>query len=99
MTARRLDHAVLARYFAFLVISQFLIFSLVGALIPCHYATPYENSRTGVVFNLVTQIIVEVDRRLSASEILSNLAERVPNNIQSTYIRQSNYWCVHVPPF
>ncbi|CAG7850689.1 Uncharacterized protein C354.08c [Serendipita indica DSM 11827] len=79
ITHSRLDRAVVARYFAFLIISQLFIFSLLG-----------------VGFQLVTQIVISVQKGESVWEILKNTKD-LPRKIQSTYIAQAPYWLTFFP--
>ncbi|KAK2463127.1 hypothetical protein APHAL10511_004782 [Amanita phalloides] len=78
-THSRLDRAVVARYYAFLIISQLMIFTLIG-----------------VLFNSVKEIVEQIGRRTSLSEILNNL-HTLPAKINSTYINQSSYWLTFFP--
>lgn len=41
LTQSRLDRAVVARYFAFLVISQLIIFTLIGVMFSKHTRVPF----------------------------------------------------------
>ncbi|KXN87495.1 hypothetical protein AN958_08800 [Leucoagaricus sp. SymC.cos] len=79
LTHSKLDRAVIARYFAFLVISQLVIFTLIG-----------------VIFNSVEQIIEQIGKRTSISEILDNL-HTLPDKINRTYINQASYWLTFFP--
>ncbi|KAF8622662.1 hypothetical protein AX15_006773 [Amanita polypyramis BW_CC] len=78
-THSRLDRAVIARYYAFLIISQLIIFTLIG-----------------VLFNSVKEIIQQIGRKASISEILDNL-HTLPAKINSTYINQASYWLTFFP--
>lgn len=53
-------------------------------------------SLLGVVFTTVAEIIVEVGKKESFSNILKNF-NNLPNKIQSTYLQQSNYWLTWFP--
>ncbi|TDL23029.1 DUF221-domain-containing protein [Rickenella mellea] len=77
-TRSRLDRAVVARYFAFLMISQLFIFTLIG-----------------VIFLSVEQIVKQIGKQ-SFGQILKNL-HKLPGQINSTYIDQSNYWLTFFP--
>ncbi|KAI0919073.1 hypothetical protein AcW1_003454 [Taiwanofungus camphoratus] len=78
-THSRLDRAVTARYFAFLVISQLIIFTLIG-----------------VIFNSVSVIAEQIGEHKNIKTILKNL-EKLPDQINSTYIDQSSYWLTYFP--
>lgn len=79
VTRSRLDRAVIARYFAFLVISQLFIFTLIG-----------------VIINSVQQIVSQIGKHSSFSEIINNL-NKLPDTINRTYIDQANYWLTFFP--
>ncbi|KAF9451515.1 DUF221-domain-containing protein [Macrolepiota fuliginosa MF-IS2] len=79
LTHSKLDRAVIARYFTFLVISQLVIFTLIG-----------------VIFNSVKDIVEQIGRRASFSEILDNL-HKLPDTINRTYINQASYWLTFFP--
>ncbi|GAA6054811.1 hypothetical protein JCM3770_007446 [Rhodotorula araucariae] len=73
------DRIVTARYSAFLFITQFIIFSLLGVLV-----------------QIISQVVIEVQGKKSTSEILKYL-ETIPDKLQSTYMIQSNYWLTVFP--
>ncbi|GAA5914365.1 uncharacterized protein JCM6883_003166 [Sporobolomyces salmoneus] len=73
------DRIVTARYSAFLFITQFIIFSLLG-----------------VIVQIVSQVVVEVEGHASQTKVL-NYLKTIPDNIQSTYMIQSNYWLTVFP--
>ncbi|KAJ3570291.1 hypothetical protein NP233_g4499 [Leucocoprinus birnbaumii] len=79
LTHSRLDRAVIARYFAFLVISQLVIFTLIG-----------------VIFNSVKELVEQIGKKASISEILDNL-HKLPDTINRTYINQASYWLTFFP--
>ncbi|EKM53375.1 uncharacterized protein PHACADRAFT_259710 [Phanerochaete carnosa HHB-10118-sp] len=79
LTQSRLDRAVIARYFSFLLISQLVVFTLIG-----------------VLFNCVKEIVLQVGQHQSFNEILQNL-DKLPGNIQKTYIDQASYWLTYFP--
>ncbi|KAK0460943.1 DUF221-domain-containing protein [Desarmillaria tabescens] len=80
LTHARLDRAVVARYFAFTVISQLIIFTLIGVAFSkyCELCS-------------VSQIVALIGDHASAKEIFQNL-NKLPNKISETYINQSSYW-------
>ncbi|GAA5853364.1 hypothetical protein JCM9279_005766 [Rhodotorula babjevae] len=73
------DRIVTARYSAFLFITQFIIFSLLG-----------------VVVQIISKVVLEVQGNKSTSEILKYLST-IPDQLQSTYMYQSNYWLTVFP--
>ncbi|GAA6054809.1 hypothetical protein JCM3770_007445 [Rhodotorula araucariae] len=73
------DRIVTAHYSAFLFITQFFIFSLLGVLV-----------------QIISQVVVEVQGHKSFHEILDYL-ETVPDKLQYTYMIQSNYWLTVFP--
>lgn len=79
LTHSRLDRAVIARYYTFLVISQLVIFTLIG-----------------VIFNSVREIIEQIGKNATASEIYDNL-HKLPALVHRTYINQASYWLTYYP--
>jgi hypothetical protein len=75
LTENQVDRHVLARYFAFLVITQLIIFSLLG-----------------VVFNLITELVIEFGKGGDALSTILREVNKLPSRIQNTYLSQSNYW-------
>ncbi|GAA5908026.1 hypothetical protein JCM5296_004359 [Sporobolomyces johnsonii] len=73
------DRIVTARYSAFLFITQFIIFSLLG-----------------VIVQIISQVVVEVQGHASTSKIFDYLST-IPDKLQSTYMIQSNYWLTVFP--
>ncbi|GAA6005269.1 uncharacterized protein JCM10292_005362 [Rhodotorula paludigena] len=73
------DRIVTARYSAFLFITQFIIFSLLG-----------------VIFQIVSQVVLELQGHASTSKIFDYL-ETIPQQLQNTYMIQSNYWLTVFP--
>ena len=67
-TRTQLDRGVLARYFSFLILTQLIIFSLLG-----------------VVFNLITEIIVEVGKKEGAEAVLKSFS-KLPGRIQVSIV-------------
>ncbi|GAA5827661.1 hypothetical protein JCM11251_001775 [Rhodosporidiobolus azoricus] len=78
-THSQADRTVLARYSAFLFITQFIIFSLLG-----------------VIVQIVSKIVVQVQAHNSTTSILKYLA-KIPKELQSTYMIQTNYWLTVFP--
>ncbi|TFY53935.1 hypothetical protein EVG20_g9911, partial [Dentipellis fragilis] len=81
LTHSRLDRAVLARYFAFLVISQLIIFTLFGVIF---------------IEDSVYQIVKQIGQHKSFQEIVDNL-DKLPGQIHTTYIDQASYWLTFFP--
>ncbi|BGP43319.1 hypothetical protein JCM10450v2_007469 [Rhodotorula kratochvilovae] len=73
------DRIVTARYSAFLFITQFIIFSLLGVLV-----------------QIISQVVIEVQGQKSSHEIL-NYLKTIPDKLQNTYMIQSNYWLTVFP--
>ncbi|BGP27561.1 DUF221 domain containing protein [Rhodotorula toruloides] len=73
------DRIVTARYSAFLFITQFIIFSLLG-----------------VIVQVVSQIVIQIQGHASASKIWDYL-QTVPDKLQNTYMIQSTYWLTVFP--
>lgn len=80
LTRNQVDRTVLARYFAFLIITQLLIFSMIG-----------------VVYNLVTELVIEFGKGGQALSIIFKEVNKLPARIQNTYVNQSNYWLTWLP--
>lgn len=70
--SRRLDRAVIARYFAFLVISQLVIFTLIGVGFSglCTFVDEKTLTLSAVA---VEQVVVEVGSHTSFDDIINNL--------------------------
>ncbi|KAF8316081.1 DUF221-domain-containing protein [Clavulina sp. PMI_390] len=79
ITRSRLDRAVVARYFGFLVASQLILFTIIG-----------------VLYQSVTLVIFEIGQHNSFMTILKNF-NKLPGQIQTTYIQQSSYWLTFFP--
>lgn len=73
LTQSRLDRAVVARYFSFMVISQLFIFTLVGVIFsmtsPFLVVLAYD---AGTITESVEEIIAEVGKK-SFNDIIDNL--------------------------
>jgi hypothetical protein len=72
LTRSKLDRAVIARYFSFLIISQLIIFTLIGVIfskLPCPFHFLGVHMRTGSV----QQIVVQIGKKASFQEIINNL--------------------------
>ncbi|GAA5989842.1 hypothetical protein JCM10908_002342 [Rhodotorula pacifica] len=78
-THTQADRIVTARYSAFLFITQFIIFSLLGVLV-----------------QIISQVVVDIQGHASVSKVLSYLAT-IPDKLQYTYMLQSNYWLTIMP--
>lgn len=80
LTHNEVDRAVLGRYFTFLVITQLVIFSLLG-----------------VVFNLITELVIEFGKGGDALSIILKEVNKLPARITTTYLSQSSYWLTWLP--
>ncbi|KAJ7818157.1 hypothetical protein B0H14DRAFT_3089555 [Mycena olivaceomarginata] len=82
LTQSRLDRAVVARYFSFMVISQLFIFTLVGVIFKSVEQIIVEiggkKSFNDIIDNL-------------------HISQPFPNTINRTYIDQSSYWLTFFP--
>lgn len=95
-THSRLDRAVIARYYGFLVISQLIIFTLIGVIFserPFSFPLPPTDFLrcTVSVKNIVDQI-----GKKSAKDIFNSF-KSLPDVINTTYIDQSPYWLTYFP--
>ena len=95
-TQSRLDRAVVARYYGFLVVSQLIIFTLIGVIFsmsPVHSSL----SLTDPVHSVVSvKNIVEAVGKESAKDIFKTFSS-LPGTINTTYIDQSPYWLTYFP--
>lgn len=80
ITKNQVDRSVLAKYWAFLIITQLIIFSLLG-----------------VVFNLITELVIEFGKGGQPLRIILQEVNKLPARIQNTYLSQSNYWLTWLP--
>ncbi|WVQ95300.1 hypothetical protein IAU59_002395 [Kwoniella sp. CBS 9459] len=78
-TRSRLDRAVTARYFFFMIICNLVIYSLLS-----------------VIYTAIAQVVVQIGRHQSAATIFKEL-EKIPDQIQGTYVQQSTYWLTWLP--
>ncbi|OCF35877.1 hypothetical protein I316_02370 [Kwoniella heveanensis BCC8398] len=78
-TRSRLDRAVTARYFFFMIICNLVIYSLLS-----------------VIYTAIAQVVVQIGQHQSASAIFKQL-EKIPDQIQGTYVQQSTYWLTWLP--
>ena len=75
LTHSKLDRAVIARYFAFLVASQLIIFTLIGVI----FSESHTMLVTRVTLNChifidsVQQVVILVGKKASFQEIIDNL--------------------------
>lgn len=104
-THTQADRIVTARYSAFLFITQFIIFSLLGVLVQISEfdgrGESSKRSQKAVKLILhspfpVSQVVGDIQERASVSKVLSFLAT-IPNQLQYTYMIQSNYWLTIMP--
>ena len=74
ITRSRLDRAVVARYFAFLLISQLFIFTLIGVIFSKFHSFFVSIAARGLFHfsDYVKEIIAQIGKK-SFSEIVSNL--------------------------
>ncbi|KAL1668993.1 hypothetical protein GGF50DRAFT_45331 [Schizophyllum commune] len=88
LTHSRLDRAVVARYFAFLVISQLVVFTLIGVIFNC-------------VKEIIRQVgkksFSEIIHNLDSMWQFTLSARPLPDTINRTYIDQSSYWLTYFP--
>ncbi|KAK0548806.1 hypothetical protein OC845_003425 [Tilletia horrida] len=81
LTKSRLDRVIIAQYFGFLVISQFLIFTLIGILI----------SLVSYIVSAATQ------NHQNYKDILKYVQRHLPAQIKQQYFLTSNYWLTWIP--
>jgi hypothetical protein len=75
LTHSRLDRAVVARYFSFLIVSQLIIFTLIGVIFSksiCN-ATVVRAMSSITSSDSVHQIVILIGKRASFAEIIKNL--------------------------
>ena len=73
LTHSRLDRAVIARYFAFLVVSQLIIFTLIGVIFSESMFAMSTSMILITFLDSVQEVVILIGRRASFSEIISNL--------------------------
>jgi calcium permeable stress-gated cation channel len=73
LTQSRLDRAVLARYFAFLVISQLIIFTLIGVGFSAYQLFQCDVVDAELTADSVSEIIKQIGQHNSFREILDNI--------------------------
>ena len=71
LTHSSLDRAVVARYFAFLIISQLVIFTLIGVLFST-FSTFSLRNKLILLSDCVKEIIFAIGNRVSFKEIIAN---------------------------
>ncbi|KAL9936188.1 hypothetical protein V8E36_005030 [Tilletia maclaganii] len=81
LTRSRLNRVIMAQYFGFLVISQFLIFTLIGIMIT-------------LIAYIVT---AATKRNENYKDILTYIQRHLPQQIKSQYFLTSNYWLTWIP--
>lgn len=96
-TSTALDRAVLSRYFFFLFVTNFIVFS-VGHPFPFIWIMSdcfvfFTEQLLGVIFNLIAEIIVAN----GGGDFVWREITKLPQKIQSTYLQQSNYWLTFFP--
>lgn len=77
LTHSKLDRAVVARYFAFLVASQLIIFTLIGVIFSqlsdIFIALVLRTNCLLYLLDSVQQVIILIGKKASFQEIISNL--------------------------
>lgn len=75
LTHSKLDRAVIARYFAFLVASQLIIFTLIGVIFSECLTTLVSrmNFTSHTFLDSVQQVVILVGKKASFQEIVDNL--------------------------
>jgi len=74
LTHSKLDRAVVARYFTFLIISQLIIFTLLGIIFSMfHFLTGVVHYPDDYFVGSVQQIIAQIGKKASFQEIIDNL--------------------------
>ncbi|KAE8209027.1 hypothetical protein CF327_g6942 [Tilletia walkeri] len=81
LTKSRLDRVIVGQYFSFLIISQFLIFTLIGIMI----------TQIANIVRAATQA------KQNYKDILINIQESLPGQIKRQYFLTSNYWLTWLP--
>ncbi|KAE8229330.1 hypothetical protein CF326_g5702 [Tilletia indica] len=81
LTKSRLDRVIVGQYFSFLIISQFLIFTLIGIMI----------TQIAYIVRAATQA------KQNYKDILINIQESLPGQIKRQYFLTSNYWLTWLP--
>lgn len=87
LTHSKLDRAVIARYFAFLVISQLVIFTLLGVIFS-KYSRFNLEARQNLTrhIDVVEVIVIQIGRKASFQEIVDKLrSELCLLNIKARY--------------
>ena len=95
-TQSRLDRAVIARYYGFLVISQLIIFTLIGVIFSM---SPGDSSFSPADFTycaVSVKNIVGAIGKESAKDVLKTFSS-LPGTINTAYIDQSPYWLTYFP--
>lgn len=75
LTHSRLDRAVVARYFAFLVISQLVVFTLIGVIFSTYSEQPslHRSQPHTLPVDSVKTIVLQIGHHESIKDILENL--------------------------
>lgn len=87
LTQSRLDRAVVARYFAFLVISQLIIFTLIGVVFSSFRVLCVKLKVLIPFADSVTQIIKQIGQHKSFHEILNNIDSAIPIPLSPSFKR------------
>ncbi|CAD6896656.1 unnamed protein product [Tilletia controversa] len=81
LTKSRRDRVIVGQYFSFLVISQFLVFSLIGIII----------TMVAYIVSAATT------RHQNYKDILEHIQKSLPGQIKRQYFLTSNYWLTWLP--
>jgi hypothetical protein len=73
LTRSKLDRAVIARYFSFLIISQLIIFTLIGVIFSKLASLFHIPDVSSVRTDSVQQIVIQIGKKASFQEIINNL--------------------------
>jgi len=73
LTHSRLDRAVVARYFAFLVVSQLIIFTLIGVIFSEFVCLSQGYPLISFRLDSVQQVVILIGKKASFKEIINNL--------------------------
>lgn len=95
-THSRLDRAVIARYYGFLVISQLIIFTLIGVIFSVYFVSSSISPAYFVRCAVSVKNIVDQIGKKSAKDIFDSF-KTLPDAINTTYIDQSPYWLTYFP--
>ena len=95
-TQSRLDRAVIARYYGFLVVSQLIIFTLIGVIFSTNPLDSSLSYTDFIHYQVSVKNIVGAIGKESAKDIFKTFSS-LPGTINSAYIDQSPYWLTYFP--